>query len=77
MPNPGRQSVLFPALLSKSVSVAFDEPTSTSDGGALLVATVFLAGDAWWGALTVSRLKQIDDLPVSWAEQRKLLLFSQ
>jgi hypothetical protein len=38
MPNPGRQSVLFPALLSKFVSVAFDEPTSTSDGGALLVA---------------------------------------
>ena len=39
MPNPGRQSVLFPALLSKFVSVAFDEPTSTSDGGALLVAS--------------------------------------
>lgn len=39
MPNPGRQSVLFPALLSKSVSVAFDEPTSTSDGSALLVAS--------------------------------------
>ena len=38
MSDPGRQSVLFPALLSKSVSAAFDEPTSTSDGGALLVA---------------------------------------
>jgi hypothetical protein len=38
MPNPGRQSVLFPALLPKAVSVAFDEPTSTSDGGAVLVA---------------------------------------
>ena len=38
MSDPARQSVLFPSLLSKSVSVAFDEPTSTSDGGALLVA---------------------------------------
>lgn len=38
MPDSDRQSVLFQSLLPKTVSVAFDEPTSTSDGGALLVA---------------------------------------
>ena len=34
------QTVLFPALVSKPVRVAFDEPDSTSDGGALLLKAV-------------------------------------
>jgi len=37
MPNSARQSVLFPALFSKPLTAAFDEPGTTSDGGALLL----------------------------------------
>ena len=37
MPNHSRQTVLFPALVSKPVHVAFDAPHTTSDGGALLL----------------------------------------
>lgn len=40
MTDPTRQSVLFPALLSKPVLVSFDEPLVTSDGGALLIKSV-------------------------------------
>jgi len=37
VPNHSRQTVLFPALVSKPVHVAFDAPHTTSDGGALLL----------------------------------------
>lgn len=37
MPQDNRQSVLFPALFSRPASVAFDEPHTTSDGGAVLL----------------------------------------
>ena len=40
MADPTRQSVLFPALLSKPVLVNFDEPQLTSDGGALLIKAI-------------------------------------
>jgi len=40
MPDPTRQSVLFPALFGKPLHVSFDEPFVTSDGGALLVKAV-------------------------------------
>lgn len=40
-----RQSVLFPALLDRPVQMVFDEPASTSDGGALLLKAV----DEQWG----------------------------
>ena len=35
-----RQSVLFPDLLSKPLQVIFDEPSTTSDGGAMLLKAV-------------------------------------
>lgn len=35
-----RQTVLFPDLLSKPVTATFDEPHSSSDGGALLLRTI-------------------------------------
>ncbi len=35
-----KQSVLFPELLSKPIHFYFDEPNSTSDGGALLLKSV-------------------------------------
>ena len=37
MSEPTTQSVLFPALFSKPVHVAFDECTISSDGGGLLL----------------------------------------
>jgi len=37
MADRSKQAVLFPELLSKPVHVRFDEPHSTSDGGALLL----------------------------------------
>ncbi len=37
MPHSNQQTVLFPALVSKPVHVAFDAPFTTSDGGALLL----------------------------------------
>ena len=37
MTHGTKQSVLFPELLSKPIHVCFDEPHSTSDGGALLL----------------------------------------
>ena len=40
MPHPTKQSVLFPALISKPTTVAFDEPEVTSDGGSLLLKAV-------------------------------------
>lgn len=40
MPHDARQAVLFPDLLSKPVHVAFDEPRTTSDGGAILLRSV-------------------------------------
>ena len=40
MKQSARHSVLFPDLLSKSVKVSFDEPATTSDGGALLLRAV-------------------------------------
>lgn len=40
MPENSRQTVLFPALVSKPVHVAFDAPNATSDGGALLLKAV-------------------------------------
>ena len=40
MQNSDRQSVFFPALLAKPVKVAFDEPATTSDGGALLLGAL-------------------------------------
>ena len=40
MLNSTKQSVLFPELLSKPIHVQFDEPSTTSDGGALLLKSV-------------------------------------
>ena len=40
MVTPTRQSVLFPALLDKPLHVVFDEASTTSDGGAMLLKTV-------------------------------------
>jgi hypothetical protein len=40
MTNTARQSVLFPSLLDRPVHVAFDEPATTSDGGAILLKAV-------------------------------------
>lgn len=40
MSNSTKQSVLFPALVSKPSTIAFDEPEVTSDGGALLLKAV-------------------------------------
>ena len=40
MPHPTKQSVLFPALVSKRCQIAFDEPEVTGDGGALLLKAV-------------------------------------
>jgi hypothetical protein len=40
MLDPTRQTVLFPALVSKPTFVQFDEPHCTSDGGALLLKAV-------------------------------------
>lgn len=40
MAHSSRQSVFFPALLSKSLHVQFDEPQVTSDGGSPLLAAV-------------------------------------
>ena len=41
-----RQSVLFPDLLSKPLQVIFDEPSTTSDGGAMLLKAVDRDGSA-------------------------------
>jgi hypothetical protein len=40
MSQHSKQSVLFPELLSKPTHVRFDEPNTTSDGGALLLKAV-------------------------------------
>ncbi len=40
MPHSTEQTVLFPALVSKPVHIAFDQPLATSDGGALLLKAV-------------------------------------
>jgi len=40
VPHSTKQSVLFPELLSKPVHVRFDEPNTTSDGGALLLKSI-------------------------------------
>jgi len=40
MPNSTEQCVLFPELLSKPIHVQFNEPDTTSDGGALLLKAV-------------------------------------
>ena len=40
MSHPNKQTVLFPALVSKPTFVQFDEPHATSDGGALLLKAV-------------------------------------
>ncbi len=40
MTHSTKQSVLFPELISKPTTVAFDEPEVTSDGGALLLKAV-------------------------------------
>jgi hypothetical protein len=40
MTDHSAQTVLFPALVSKPAHVVFDEPQSTSDGGALLLKAV-------------------------------------
>lgn len=40
MTHSTEQTVLFPALVSKPVLVAYDQPLSTSDGGALLLKAV-------------------------------------
>ncbi len=40
MAHSTKQSVLFPELLSKPTYVKFDEPNTTSDGGALLLKAV-------------------------------------
>ena len=40
MAHNSRQTVLFPALVSKPAFVQFDEPDATSDGGALLLKAV-------------------------------------
>jgi hypothetical protein len=40
MAHSTEQTVLFPALVSKPALVAFDEPQTTSDGGALLLKAV-------------------------------------
>ena len=40
MTHSTKQSVLFPALVSKSVIAAFDEPEVTSDGGSVLLKAV-------------------------------------
>ena len=40
MAKDTRQTVLFPALVSRPVHVRFDEPFTTSDGGALLLKAV-------------------------------------
>lgn len=40
MTHSTEQTVLFPALVSKPVHIAFDQPHATSDGGALLLKTV-------------------------------------
>ena len=40
MSHSTKQSVLFPELLSKPVHVRFDEPNTTSDGGALLLKSI-------------------------------------
>ena len=45
MPHPTKQSVLFPELISKPCTIAFDEPEVTSDGGALVLKAV----DDQWG----------------------------
>lgn len=40
MPQNNKQTVLFPALVSRPTFVRFDEPNATSDGGALLLKAV-------------------------------------
>jgi len=40
VPDSSRQSVLFPALVSKPLHVQFDEPQVTSDGGAVLLKAI-------------------------------------
>ena len=40
MSHHTEQTVLFPALVSKPVTVAFDQPDTTSDGGAILLKVV-------------------------------------
>ena len=40
MSQHSKQSVLFPELISKPTHVRFDEPNTTSDGGALLLKAV-------------------------------------
>jgi len=40
MTEATRQSVLFPSLLGKPVRIAFDEPSTSSDGGAMLLKAV-------------------------------------
>ena len=42
MPQSDRQSVIFPDLFSKPVTAVFDEPATTSDGGALLLRALDL-----------------------------------
>ncbi len=40
MTDFSKQTVLFPELISKPIHVKFDEPNSTSDGGALLLKSI-------------------------------------
>ncbi len=40
MTNPTRQSVLFPGLLDKPLHIVFDEASTTSDGGAVLLKAI-------------------------------------
>ena len=40
MPENTTQSVLFPSLFSKPVLATFDQPDSSSDGGAILLKAI-------------------------------------
>ena len=49
MRDGNRQSVLFSSTLSRRVEVVFDEPSATSDGGALLLRALELVRQRVFG----------------------------
>ena len=73
MKHSDKQSVIFPDLLTKPATVAFDEPATTSDGGALLLRAL----DAGLGFVDRLASKVFDGRQASKVIHQQIDLFRQ